>query len=136
MDRIAAGLRRPRSRPSLGWQHGAQMLTIAAGAAVLAIAPDLAWPRSFGEMFEAGETSLIRTTGFLAMLIYVIGAVTVFGGLVGLVRTVRYPQQAGYAAPLIAIAVGAAMIMLPAVVNAVNEGFGGDSGATLTRPSL
>ncbi len=114
----------------------ARILAMITVAAVLVTTPEIAMTRTFGEMFEAGETSLLKSTGFLAMLFYLIGAATVFGGLVGLVRTVRYPQQSGFAPPVIAITVGAAMIMLPAVINAVNEGFGGEAGTSLTRPSL
>ena len=118
------------------YRESLRILAVILIAALLVTVSESAWPRTFGDMFAAGETSLLKSTGFLAMLFYLVGAGTVFGGLVSLVRTVRYPQQTGYAPPLIAITVGAAIIMLPAVINAVNEGFGGDSGATLTRPSL
>lgn len=106
------------------------------------IAVALAWPaapasaKTFGEMFKAGEGSLLQTTGFIAVTLYVVGVLVVLFGLLGLVRAVRSPQYSGVFAPILMIAVGACVVMLPEIINAVQTGFGGSTATRLQRPVL
>lgn len=103
-------------------------------ALVCAATPGAA--KTFGEMFKAGEGSLLQTTGFIAVTLYVVGVLIVLFGLLGLIRAVRAPQYAGVFPPILMIAVGAGVVMLPEIINAVQTGFGGSTATRLQRPSL
>ena len=41
---------------------------------------------SFGDLFKRGETALINSTGFFAILFYIVGAITTVAGLTSLAR--------------------------------------------------
>ena len=75
--------------------------------------------------------------GFIAITFYVVGAAVVGLGLLKLKRHVDHPQQTAIGSGMMALLVGVALILTPAVINGLAATLGLDSApASVVRPRL
>ena len=110
------------------------LATVACAWLWVAGPPDAA-AKSFGDMFAAAGTDLFQMSGFFSWLCWGFGIVLGVMGLASFVKAARHPQQGGVGAGIVMVAVGAFVVVLPAVLDAVQDTFGATT-TTLTAPTL
>ena len=90
-----------------------------------------AWAQdSVGKMATDAAQDLLRATGLISVVFYVIGAVLVGVGLLKLKRHSDQPQQVTLGSGLMWIVIGVALIVAPFIINAVANTFGTSAGGT------
>ena len=113
-----------------------------AAAWIAVLGPWLAGPGAalavdLGDMAEEAAGALGQVPLFLQIVLYLVGAILVFLGLLKFKRHVDYPQQANLGAAMMTVAMGVALIIAPALINTLIETVGLDAASgTVTRPSL
>ena len=95
-----------------------------------------AFARSLGEMAQEAAVDLDVVPQFLEIAFYIVGLLIVCVGLFRIKKHMDQPQQVGLASSVVAILIGVAIILLPAVIAGIAETFGAAGGGTVTRPRL
>ena len=104
-------------------------------AVLITAAPALAV--SLGEMAQEAQQDLELIPGFISIGLYIIGALVVVLGLLKLKRHMDQPQQTTLGSGLVALIVGVALVLTPAIINGVADTFGlGGANQTVARPKL
>ena len=104
----------------------------AAGAAALPAMP--AFARSLGDMAKEAEADLRTMSGFLEIAFYLVGVLIVVFGFFRIKKHMDQPQQVSLASAIVAILIGAAIILTPIVIEGIADTFGATGGGG--RPSL
>ena len=99
-------------------------------------APVAALAVSLGDMADSARSDLELVPGLIAGVLYVVGALLVFFGLMKLKRHTDHPQQTTIGSGIISILIGVALILAPAVINGLADSFGITGGETVVRPKL
>ena len=115
------------------WKRLALILSFPAHTVLWASA---AFALSLGEMADEAGEDLEALPFFISVIFYVLGLLIVGFGLLRLKRHVDHPSQTTIGSGLMAVVIGAALIATPAIIEAVAETFGADSGASLERPDF
>ena len=108
-------------------------------AVVLGAAAGLAWPlaveaQSLGNLAETAAEDLEQGTDLIEIIFY-LGGVVLIG--VGIMKFRDLSQGRGSFSTAMGITlVGAGLILVPAVFDALVASFGADEGATIDRPTL
>lgn len=105
-------------------------------AALVAALTNPAHAISLGEMAEEAGEDLELLPFFISVIFYILGLVIAGFGLLRLKRHVDHPSQTTLASGIVALAIGAALIATPSIIDAIGETFDIDSGATLERPDF
>ena len=92
----------------------------------------LAAAKSLGEMTQEAERDLKLMTGFLEIVFYLLGVLVVVFGFFRVKKHMDQPQQVSLVSAVVAIAVGAAIIAVPPIINGIGETFGITGGGGLT----
>ena len=96
-----------------------------------------AFAQSLGDMAKSAEGDLDLVGGFLSIVFYLLGFLVVAFGLFRIKKHMDQPQQVTLSSAIVAILIGAAIILIPVVLNAIGETFGLTSGTTgIGRPKL
>ena len=99
--------------------------------------PGAALAVDLGDMAEEAAGALGEVPLFIQIVIYIVGALLVFLGLLKFKRHVDYPQQANLGSAMMTVAMGVALIVAPALINTLVETVGLDAAdTTLDRPTL
>ena len=96
---------------------------------------DLGFAKSLGEMTQEAEKDLRLVSGFLAVVFYLLGILLVAFGFFRVKKHMDQPQQVTLASAIVAICVGAAMIAVPSIINAIAETFGITGGGGISPPA-
>ena len=99
----------------------------------LAATAQLAMAKSLGEMTQEAEADLKLMTGFLEIVFYLLGVLVVVFGFFRVKKHMDQPQQVSLVSAVVAIAVGAAIIAVPPIINGIGETFGITPGGGLSR---
>ena len=106
------------------------------GVGVWLLVTQAAMAVSLGDMADSAAGDLEAVPQLISIAFYIIGATVVGFGLLKLKRHVDQPQQTTLGSGLIAILIGVALIVTPAVITAFSSTFGVGGGTTLDRPQL
>ncbi len=94
---------------------------------------------SVGKMAVKAQSDLLKATGLISVLFYIVGAVLVGVGLLKIKRHSDQPQQVTLGSGLMWICIGVALIVAPFLIDAVANTFGtsaGGSGPDIKPPKL
>ena len=93
---------------------------------------------TLGEMAKKAAVDLKTVPTLLEIAFYIVGATVVGFGFLKLKRHVDHPQQTTIGGGMVAIAVGAALIAAPALINALVEtvGLTGETSTDGIRPKF
>ncbi|MDE0173304.1 MAG: hypothetical protein OYH76_19195 [Defluviicoccus sp.] len=89
-----------------------------------------AFAQSLGDMAKSAEGDLDLVGGFLAIVFYLLGILVVAFGLFRIKKHMDQPQQVSLSSAIVAIMIGAAIILIPVVLNGIAETFGLTTGST------
>lgn len=84
----------------------------------------LAMAKSLGQMTQEAERDLRLMTGFLEIVFYLLGVLVVVFGFFRVKKHMEQPQQVSLVSAVVAIAVGAAIIAVPPIINGIGSTFG------------
>ncbi len=126
-QRVEAGRQKPQTTV-------AALLAFTLLATTMAMSPAAA--QSLGDMATAAAADLEQLPFLISVAFYVLGILFVCFGLLRLKRQADHPGQTTIASGIIAMAIGAALIAAPFVINAIGTTFDVDPAATLSRPAL
>lgn len=107
-----------------------------AGIAAGAMAARDAAAVSLGDMAKNAEEDLQVVTGFLEIAFYLLGLLVVAFGFFRVKKHMDQPQQVSLASAIVAILIGAAIILIPVVLDGVAETFGLSGGTGIAKPRL
>ena len=107
------------------------------GLAGIAMGAPGAFAKSLGEMAQSAEQDVELVSGFLAIVFYLLGVLVVAFGLFRIKKHMEQPQQVTLSSAIVAILIGAAIILIPVVLNAIADTFGVTGGSPgISRPRL
>lgn len=107
-----------------------------AGIVGSAVAARNAAAVSLGEMAKSAEDDLGVITGFLEIAFYLLGLLVVAFGFFRVKKHMDQPQQVSLAGAIVAILIGAAIILIPVVLDGIAQTFGVSGGTGIARPKL
>ena len=110
--------------------------TLCTAIALTALTATPALAISLGDMAQQAGEDLDTVPFLISVAFWIVGVLIVGFGLLRLKRHVDHPSQTTIGSGLVAVLIGAALLVAPAVINAVGDTFGVDSTATITRPAL
>ena len=91
---------------------------------------------SLGSMAEEAEKDLAVVSGFIEVVLYLMGVLVFAAGVFGLKRYMEQPGQVRLAAAGMTMLVGVALILTPVIINNFAGTFGLIGGAEVQRPKL
>lgn len=107
------------------------------GLAGIALWAQGALAKSLGEMAQSAQQDVGLVSGFLAIVFYLLGVLVVAFGLFRIKKHMDLPQQVSLASAVVAIVIGTAIILIPAVLNGVADTFGITGGSPgISKPKL
>lgn len=107
------------------------------GLAGAAVWMENAFAISLGKMAERAGQDAALVSGFLAIVFYLLGILVVAFGLFRIKKHMEQPQQVTLSSAIVAILIGAAIILIPVVLNAIGETFGVTGGSPgISKPRL
>lgn len=106
------------------------------GLAGLAAWAQSALAQSLGRMAQTAEQDVGLITGFLEIVFYLLGILVVAFGFFRIKKHMDQPQQVTLSSAIVAILIGAAIILIPVVLNAIGGTFGLTTGSGISKPQL